>query len=46
MKYFITFNGQTVGPMTKEQIYAYPVPTLRFALRRTRNGLRSTCSPI
>lgn len=25
MKYFITFNGQTVGPMTKEQIYAYPV---------------------
>ncbi|WP_288154310.1 NINE protein [Duncaniella freteri] len=25
MNYFITFNGQTVGPMTKEQIYAYPV---------------------
>lgn len=25
MKYFITFNGQTVGPMTKEQLFAYPV---------------------
>lgn len=25
MHYFITYNGQTVGPMSKEQIFAYPV---------------------
>lgn len=25
MNYFITYNGQTVGPMSKQQIFAYPV---------------------
>ena len=25
MNYFITYNGQTIGPMTKQQIFAYPV---------------------
>lgn len=25
MNYFITYNGQTVGPMTEDQIFAYPV---------------------
>lgn len=25
MKYFITYNGQTVGPMTVEQLASYPV---------------------
>lgn len=25
MKYFITLNNQTIGPMTAEQIMAYPV---------------------
>lgn len=25
MKYFITYNGQTIGPMTVEQLVSYPV---------------------
>lgn len=25
MKYFITFNGQTIGPMTIDQLVSYPV---------------------
>ncbi len=25
MNYFITYNGQTIGPMTKEQLFSYPV---------------------
>ena len=25
MKYFITYNGQTIGPMTIEQLMSYPV---------------------
>lgn len=25
MNYFITYNGQTIGPMSKNQIFAYPV---------------------
>lgn len=25
MNYFITYNGQTIGPMTKQQIFSYPV---------------------
>ncbi len=24
-EYFLSFNGQTIGPMTKEQVFAYPV---------------------
>lgn len=25
MNYYIALNGQTVGPMTREQVFAYPV---------------------
>lgn len=25
MNYYITYNGQTIGPMSKNQIFAYPV---------------------
>lgn len=45
MEYYIQFNGQTIGPMTKEQIGAYRVTRDTPSVPTAATGNRSSLIP-
>ena len=46
MRYFITYNGQTVGPMTEEQLLAYPLtPDTPICTEENRQWSPLYCYP-